>query len=87
MGLEVDTGEPLARAMFVQVLVDGQSSRRVADDVRAAAVRAALRQLGRSAGVRLRTARLDDLVVVARLDAAIWDDDAATMRSKLTPPT
>lgn len=29
---------------------------------------------------------MDDLVVVARLDAAIWTDDTATMRAKLTPP-
>jgi hypothetical protein len=36
--------------------------------------------------VRIRTARMDSTVVIARLDAAIWQDGAATMRRKLTPP-
>ena len=36
-------------------------------------------------GVRIRTARMGDTVVVARLDARLWKDDAATMRRKLTP--
>jgi hypothetical protein len=36
--------------------------------------------------MRIRTAQMDDVVVVARLDASVWHDDAATMRSKLTPP-
>lgn len=75
----------VARIMFEETSGEGQSARRVPDEAQADAVREELRRLGRDAGVRLRTARLDDLVVVARLDAAIWDDDAATMRSKLTP--
>jgi hypothetical protein len=29
--------------------------------------------------------RLDATVVVVRLDAAVWQEDAATMRRKLTP--
>jgi hypothetical protein len=49
-------------------------------------VRADLRSLARDAGVRIRTARMESTVVIARLDAAIWQDDAATMRRKLTPP-
>lgn len=76
----------VARTMFEQACDEGQSARRVPDGAQADAVREELRRLGRDAGVRLRTARLDDLVVVARLDAAIWTDDTATMRSKLTPP-
>ena len=81
-----DMEQALAGEMFAQAMEDGQSARRVESDARAATVRENLRRLGRSAGVRLRTARMDDLVVVARLDAALWNDDARTMRSKLTPP-
>ncbi len=29
---------------------------------------------------------MEDVVVVARLDASLWKDDAATMRAKLAPP-
>lgn len=76
----------LAEMMFVETLAEGQSARYVRDDGRAAAVREALRECGRAAGVRLRTARMDDIVVVARLDADLWRDDRATMRRKLTPP-
>lgn len=72
--------------MFAEVVADGQSARTVADEAVAAEVREALRTRGREARVRLRTARIDDLVVAARLDAAIWSDDTATMRAKLTPP-
>jgi len=72
--------------MFAEVVADGQSARMVREDVAAAEVRDALRGRGREAGVRLRTARMDGLVVAARLDATIWTDDTATMRAKLTPP-
>ncbi len=64
----------------------GQAARRIAGDADAAAVREALRAAARSSGVRIRTARLDDTVVVARTDATLWTDDTATMRRKLTPP-
>jgi hypothetical protein len=55
------------------------------DDLEAEGLRAALRRLGRARDVRLRTARMDETVVVARLDAQLWQDDRATMRAKLTP--
>ena len=72
--------------MLTECVAAGQSARRVADDADAAAVRAALRARARASGTRIRTARLDDTVVVARTDAALWTDDTATMRRKLTPP-
>jgi hypothetical protein len=81
-----DGAQRLAGAMFDEAVAVGQSARTVPDDAEADAVRRALRELGAAEGVRLRTARLDDTVVVARLDAAIWTDDTATMRAKLTPP-
>jgi len=55
------------------------------DDLEAEGLRAALLRLGRARDVRLRTARIDETVVVARLDAQLWQDDRATMRAKLTP--
>ena len=87
MDAKTDDAQQLADAMFAETVAAGQSARTVADDTRADEVREALRALGREAGVRLRTARMDDLVVVARLDAAIWSDDTATMRAKLAPPS
>lgn len=77
--------EALAAAMLDAVVADGQHATRVPDDADAEAVRAALRALARRREVRIRTARLDDAVVAARLDAALWEDDAATMRRKLAP--
>ena len=47
--------------------------------------RAVLRRRAREAGLRIRTARLDDTVVVVRTDARLWSEDAATMRRKLRP--
>ena len=75
----------LADEMYAEALRDGQSARRVEDED-VDAVRSRLRERGRADGVRLRTARLGGTVVVARLDAELWRDDRATMRSKLTPP-
>jgi len=72
--------------MFAEVVAEGQSAWTVVDESAAVAIRAALRMRSREAGLRLRTARTDGLVVAARLDAAIWTDDTATMRAKLTPP-
>lgn len=77
--------EALAGQMFAETVRDGQSARRVVDDLQADRIREALRRLGRANGVRLRTARMTNTVAVARLDAQVWQDDQATMRAKLTP--
>jgi hypothetical protein len=45
-----------------------------------------LRAKARQQHLRIRTAQMDDVVVVARLDAHLWTDDTATMRAKLSPP-
>ncbi|WP_375431252.1 hypothetical protein [uncultured Friedmanniella sp.] len=76
----------LAAELLAACVADGQAARRVADDDQAEAVRAELRRRARRDEVRVRTARLGDTVVVARTDAAVWTDDAATMRRKLSPP-
>ncbi|MCU1474074.1 MAG: hypothetical protein JWQ92_2142 [Amnibacterium sp.] len=64
---------------------DEQCARRIAAEDEAALVRLELRRLGRRNGVRIRTARMGDAVLVVRLDAAVRHEDAATMRQELTP--
>jgi hypothetical protein len=76
----------VAAEMWAVARSEEQCARRIPDDADAAAVRAAVRALARTEGVRIRTARMDDAVVVVRLDAAVWAEDAATMRRKLAPP-
>ena len=77
--------EGLAEALLAAAIAEEQGVRRVADDADAAAVRARVRVLARERGARIRTARLEGTVVVVRTDAAVWHEDAATMRRKLTP--
>jgi hypothetical protein len=76
----------LAAQMLAQAAIDGQSARTVHCDAEAEALRQALRELSRAEHIGVRTARLDTAVVVVRLDADLWNQDAATMRTKLTPP-
>jgi hypothetical protein len=73
-----------APAMLERCRRDGHAVRRVPDDEEAGALRAAIRATARAVGLRIRTARIDDTVVVVRTDADIWTDDRATMRAKLT---
>jgi hypothetical protein len=80
----VDTAA-MAREMLAECRDREQSARTVPDDGEAALVRAEVRRLAAGAGVRIRTARLDTTVVVVRLDAAVWHEDAATMRRELAP--
>ena len=76
----------LAAQMLMQCITDGQSARRVSTDADAETLRRALRQAARAQHVRIRTARIDEAVVVVRTDAALWNDNTATMRAKLTLP-
>lgn len=76
----------LAERMFESCARDQQCARRVPDDVEAEALRARLRVLAREQGLRIRTARIEDAVVVVLADADVWHEDAATMRRKLAPP-
>lgn len=73
-----------ADAMLAECESVGQSARRVpaeaADDLRVE-----LRAKAREQQMRIRTAQMDDVVVVARVDASLWNDDTA-MRAKLAPP-
>ena len=73
----------LADEMMAECLASGQSTRRVATE-QIEQLRASLRRAGRDAGLKVRTATIDgSLVAVARLDAALWNDDTATMKKKL----
>ncbi len=71
--------------MLAECASAGQSARRVAAAV-ADDLRVELRAKAREQQMRIRTAQMDDVVVVARLDASLWNDDTATMRAKLAPP-
>lgn len=75
----------LAETMLAECERDGQSARSVDDDGDAQALRALLRLDTRDGPMRIRTARMDDIVVVVRTDADLWNEDTATMRRKLRP--
>jgi hypothetical protein len=76
----------MAAEMFAECLAEGQAARRVPSEDDAATVRAHLRGLDRDAEVPIQTARMDFGRRHRRLDAAIWQEDAATMRRKPTHP-
>ena len=76
----------LTREMLEQCIRVGQSARRVTDDTEAKTLRATLRHAARLRQLRIRTARINDTVVLVRVDSELWTDDTATMRAKLTPP-
>lgn len=75
-----------AMEMWDECQIEGQSARTVHSDATAFDIRKILRTLAHGGHMRVRTARIDDTVVIAAVDAPIWDDDAETMQRKLTPP-
>ncbi|MGN6325384.1 hypothetical protein [Pseudolysinimonas sp.] len=75
----------MSDSMFAECLETGQAARVVPDDESAESIRRLLRVTAQDAGVGIRTARTDDTVVVVRIDAEVWGEDAGTMRRKLTP--
>lgn len=80
-----EEAERLAREVWSEARDHEQSARTVPDDGLAAEVRRLVRRLARADGIAVRTARIGDAVVAVRLDARVWREDVATMRSKLTP--
>ena len=78
-----DEAERLAARIWSTAREEEQCVRRIPDDRMAAAVRQRVRELARADGIRIRTARSGEAVVVVRLDAQVWHEDAATMRRKL----
>ena len=63
----------LSETMLTECQSMGQSARRVPDSM-VDEMRAALRADARERRLRVRTARMDDVVVVARLDADLCVD-------------
>lgn len=49
-------------------------------------IRACIRQYARDRHIRIRTGMIDDVLAVARLDAALWTQPLPTMRERLTAP-
>lgn len=78
-----DPADVIAADMWRTARSTEQCTRSVADDELAARVRAEVRALAATDGIGVRTARIDGAVVVVRVDAAVWSEDAATMRAKL----
>lgn len=75
----------LAQQLLEECVRDEQAAWVVPSIDDALDLRAELRRLARAEGLRIRTARVADIVVVVRLDAAVWSESAAQMREKLTP--
>lgn len=78
-----DEAERLAMQIWSIARTQEQCTRLVPDESIASEVRERVRRLALQEGVKIRTARLGDTVVVVRLDAQVWNDDTATMRRKL----
>jgi|GEM_PF-1998758 len=73
----------VASQMLNECVAAGQSTCSV-DPSDVGALRAELRRLAKDMGLKVRTADLGDgLVAIVRVNAAIWNDDTATMRRKL----
>lgn len=81
------TADDLAQALFARAQQEGQAVVRCGPETPDDDVRARVRALARAAGVKVRTGIVDGAVVVARTDAGLWTDDAATMRAKLAAPS
>jgi len=77
----------IAEQLMADCLANEQAVRVVTSSAAAAEVRREVRTRARQAGVRIRTARMQDRVVVVLCSAALWGESAAVMRAKLTPPT
>ena len=81
----MDEAATIAQDMWAIAREQEQCVRRVDSDEVAGRIRVGLRRLAARDRIRIRTARLADTVVVVRLDARVWGQDAATMRAKLSP--
>ena len=81
----MDTAE-LASQLYRSAVDDEQSAYRIhaGDDVDE--LRRLVRQLARTDRIRVRTAVMDDVLVIVRTDATVWKENARAMRDKLTPP-
>ncbi len=77
--------DDVATALFEECAREGQAALTVPGEADADRIRERLRALATEHGIRIRTSWTDGAVLVIRLDAALWQQDAATRRAKLTP--
>lgn len=75
----------LATEMWSIAKTEEQCAQVVPDDALADEVRALVRRLASNDGIRVRTARMNDALVIVRYDAKVWTQGASTMRRKLAP--
>lgn len=80
----MDEAEHTAADIWAIARDQEQCVRRVESDEVAARIRDEIRRLAARDRIKVRTARLADTVVVVRLDARVWRQDAVTMRTKLS---
>jgi hypothetical protein len=75
-----------ADALLENALQHGQSVLRVDGSTPLRELRAAVRAAARRRAVSIRTGSTGDLLAVVMRDAALWDEDTATMCRRLTAP-
>jgi len=75
----------LARRLFEIAAEREQVAYRIRPKDDVGTVRKLVRGLARANNVRILTARMGDVLVVVRADAAIWNDPVPVMKVKLSP--
>jgi hypothetical protein len=93
--------QELAARVLNQADVTGQSAVRTDSSTPIGELRSEIRRIARARGLRIRTGMLHghghghgdgdgdgdgDVLVVVRVDAALWDEPTAIMRQKLAAP-
>jgi hypothetical protein len=79
--------DEVAAAVMARVIERGQVAMRTDSTTPVQELRDAVRRIAREVGIGVRTGMLEDVLVIARVDAALWDDPARVMRDKLIAPT
>jgi hypothetical protein len=78
--------DDVATAAMVRVVDRGQVAMRTDASTPVRELRGAIRRIAREAGIGVRTGMLEDVLVIARVDAAPWDEPSRVMRDKLIAP-
>ena len=76
----------IAEALLVRAVDCGQAVVRCDATTPVTELRATIRRLARQRGVRIRTGMVADVLAVVTLDAQLWHDSTADMRTKLSAP-
>jgi hypothetical protein len=78
--------DEVAAAVMARVIDRGQVAMRTDSSTPVRELRGAVRRLARETGIGVRTGMLEDVLVIARTDAALWNEPARVMRNKLIAP-